>query len=342
MSFTDYAELWLEEYARVNLDDKNCYCSESRLKLHILPFMGRMKLAQIRTLTITKFVNQLSETINPNTGKRYSPGTIHNYMAQLSSMFSLAVPWELIPSNPCQNVIKPRIEGREIPVLSQEDSLFLLMELNHEPLKYQCLVYIGMMTGLRLGEIVGLKWSDIDFDSFIIRVVRSMAYVPKKGNFDKSPKTRTSRRVVSVPEVVISKLNRLQAEQRLHLFKVGAKYMDNLYVFCGHYGSPLGHNTPSRWFRRFIFRVRKKQITEQFEQGIREDKLRLIPIIRFHDLRHFHASFLLSEGIDLETVSKRLGHARTSTTANIYCHSMQGKDRQAANIMEKVLVRNNW
>lgn len=335
MLFSDYAELWLREYAKINLEAKNYYCAESRLKLRILPSLGKKRLSEIRTLTITEFINKLSRSTDPRTGRTLAPRTVINYIAQLSSMFTIASNWDLVSSNPCAKVIKPKIESYDITIPSETDSIDMLERLTREPMHYQCLVHLGIMTGLRLGEIVGLKWSDINFESNEIQVSRAMSYVPKLGNIDKVPKTRKSRRSLILPASTIELLKQLKDRQQLNS---RVEDPENGYLFTGSDGSPLGHNTPSRWFRHFIIRVREEQRQNQLLARVPTKQIKVMPIIRFHDLRHFHASLLLAKGIDLETVSRRLGHARTSTTVNIYCHPMKGRDELAAKMIESTLI----
>jgi integrase len=99
----------------------------------------------------------------------------------------------------------------------------------------------------------------------------------------------------------------------------------------------MGHNTPTRWFKDFLENLRTSQQEEQTAQGIPSSKQKLFPMIRFHDLRHLHATLLIGEGIDIYTVSRRLGHARTSTTADIYCHPLKANDIKAASVIESIL-----
>lgn len=337
MLFSEFSELWLKEYAKVNLEAKNYYGAQSRLKLYILPFFDKMRLSQIRTLTITKFVNHMSNQVNPKTGKRLAPRTVINYLTELSCIFTTAIKWEMISSNPCSNISKPKVEDPEVIILDEDESAYLLKMLEFEKTSYSCLVYIGIMTGFRLGEIIALKWSDIDFDSNQISITRARTYVPKVGSFDKCPKTKTSKRVISVPQILISKLKILQDEQKVQQIRLGSKWQDYDYLFTGFDGSPTGHNTPSRWFKNYIIKLRQIQYKEQIEAKVPKSKIKLIPMIHFHSLRHNHASILLSEGVDLQTVSSRLGHSKTSITANIYCHSVKGKDKQASSVIERYL-----
>jgi integrase len=111
------------------------------------------------------------------------------------------------------------------------------------------------------------------------------------------------------------------------------------YLFTSSDGHVMACNTPSMWFRSFLKRIRARQRHDQLAVGIPESKLKLIPLIRFHDLRHTHATLLIAEGIDIQTIKNRLGHARASTTANIYCHPLKAKDVLAAELIESILIK---
>ena len=341
MLFSEFADLWMDQYAKVNLEAKVCYGAKTRLNRFILPYFGRMRLSQIRTLTITQFINDLIVRKTSKSGKPLTARTAINYLGQLSSMFSTAMRWELLTNNPCHNVIKPKLDEPDITILNERQSAFMLEKLVYEPIMYQCIIYMAIMTGFRLGEIEALKWSDVNFESRQVSVVRARTYVPSIGSFDKTPKTKTSKRTVTIPFIVISKLEQLHVEYDARKAKLGSKWKDNGYLFSGFDGSPLGHNSPSRWFHEYLLKLRNIQKNQCEQESGSTSQLSLIPIIRFHDLRHTHASLLLAEGVDLETVSKRLGHAKTSTTANIYCHPMKEKDSLAATLIERLLVKSD-
>ena len=339
MLFAEYADLWIKEYAKVNLEGKVCYSALCRLRKYLLPYFGRMRLSQIRTLTITQFINGLLKNKSSKTGRPLSARTAINYLGQLSSMYSTAIRWEMVTNNPCRNVIRPKPDDPDITVLDEFQSAFLLKSLEQEPIMYQCIIYIAIMTGFRLGEIEGLKWTDINFETGQVSIVRARTYVPSLGNFDKTPKTKTSKRTVTIPSVVIAKLRQLRVEYESRKARLKKKWKDHNYLFSGYDGSPLGHNSPSRWFHNYLLRLRNIQLQNNTQLKGSSTEKNLIPIIRFHDLRHTHASLLLAEGVDLETISRRLGHAKTSTTANIYCHPMKEKDGRAALVIEHLLIK---
>jgi integrase len=126
----------------------------------------------------------------------------------------------------------------------------------------------------------------------------------------------------------------LKAEQARQKEQQKDNWHDNDYLFTAYGGLPMGHNTPTRWFKDFLADQRAKQQWEQTAAGIPVSEQKLFPKMRFHDLRHIHASLLIGKGVDIQTVSRRLGHARASTTANIYGHPLMANDAKAAAIIE--------
>lgn len=340
MNFRDFAQLWLDEYAKVNMQPKTIHECKVKLDYRILPALGLMKLSEIKPLTVTRFMNQLASSKLAESQDRFlSSQTLAHYQRLLSSIFATAVRWELMSSNPCMKLRMPQVRTKPVNVLDEDSSVMLLAHLEAAPLKYRCIVLIGIMTGLRLGEIVALKWADFDMEHLLVHIERSRSYVPGKGNFDKCPKSQSSTRTIALPQAVVDHLGMLEHEQMLRAKRLGDRWHDLGYLFTTWDGRPMGHNTPSRWFNDFQTEIRSKQQAEQLKLGIDPKSIKLFPRIRFHDLRHTHATLLLSEGVDLETVRLRLGHSKASTTANIYCHPLPAKDQRAAGIIESLLVK---
>lgn len=242
--------------------------------------------------------------------------------------------------NPITSIsrLKRRTYHGDVLILDENDSRLLIRLIEDAPIKYRCIVLAALMTGLRLGELVALKWHDIDFDSKILKVERAKSYVPGKGCFDKEPKTRTSRRSITVPQKLLDTLQMLKVEQNRQKEKLMDKWHDSDYLFTTYNGLPMGHNTPTRWFKDFLDSVRANQRQEQMSAGVPESELKLFPKMRFHDTRHVHASILIGKSVDIQTVSRRLGHARASTTANIYGHPLMANDAKASAIIESELT----
>jgi integrase len=170
------------------------------------------------------------------------------------------------------------------------------------------LVVLAALTGMRLGEILALKWPDIDFDCRECQVVRSLQQTDAGLSF-KTPKTRPSRRTILLPEMAVTALKAHRAQQNEERLLMGAGYDDQGLVFARPDGSIWPPMQFSSDFRRLI---RRKGFS-----------------IRFHDLRHTHASQLLKAGVPVKVVSERLGHATASITLDTYSHVLPGMQADA-------------
>ena len=166
---------------------------------------------------------------------------------------------------------------------------------------------------------MGLEWKHVNFENGTIQVKQASQYVKGLGTITKQPKNESLKRVISIPDSVILLLKQYKASQNEQRFACGDKWVHSDRLFTQWDGKPMYPHTPSVWFNDFIK-----------EKGL--------PHITFHQLRHTSASLLIGSGVDVLTVSKRLGHAKTSTTLDIYSHVLKGADKIAAEKLESLLV----
>lgn len=249
--------------------------------------------------------------------------TLSNYHRLISSILETAVKWQIILSNPCSRVQAPKIERKEARYLDESQALEILSKLDGEPLKFRALVTLLLYSGMRRGEICGLTWADVDMNTGVIDINKSSLYLPGKGVFDDKTKNVTSTRSIKVPTFVINLLRTLRVEQEQNRSDHGTAWQGapgNLCkVFTQIDGKPLHPCTVTNWFNDFI-------------------KRNNLPSASVHSLRHTNASLLIASGVDLRTVSKRLGHAQMSTTANIYTHAIRTADERAADALDDILT----
>ncbi len=243
--------------------------------------------------------------------------SILKYHNVISSILTAAVHWQFIASNPCQRVKAPKADTKEAQYLDDTDTITLISKLNNEPLKYRTAVMMLINTGCRRGELLGLEWSDIDFDNSTARINKELLYLPDKGLFEDTPKNRTSNRVIKISGSIIQLLQEWQTEQLRQRLLVGDRWDDSNKVFTNDFGKPIRPDTFSAWFKDFVRRYN-------------------LPDIHIHTLRHTSASLLIADGTDIRTVSKRLGHASTSTTLNIYTHAIKSADEAAAESLDRL------
>ncbi|MCI8403906.1 MAG: site-specific integrase [Clostridia bacterium] len=250
---------------------------------------------------------------------KLSDQTIAKYHRLLSSMLTAAVQWQIILSNPCQRVKPPHVEYKEAAVLDEEQTAELIKCLQSEPLKYKTAVMLILYTGLRRGELCGLDWADIDIENGIVHVEKAVLYTKRKGIYEDTTKTKQSRRAVYIPKEMTLLLKEWKIEQCKQKLSIGDQWQESGKVFTSNDGSVMRPDTFAAWFKQFI----------------RQNKL---PDIHLHTLRHTSATLLIANGVNIATVSGRLGHANKTTTLNIYSHAIQSADIMAAEKLKDILT----
>lgn len=195
------------------------------------------------------------------------------------------------------------------------------------PEQLRVLFNLAIYGGLRKGELLALEWSDIDFDADTISITKAVSVVNGK-QITKAPKTKTSRRTVSIPHFLTQRLRELRRERLKYRLSVGDYWQGAEWVFVQDNGKQMSYSTPYSAFHDTIIRYNESKKPD--------DQLPLIP---FHGLRHTSATLLIASKQDVRTVSSRLGHAQASTTMNIYAHALKETDRKASNALESMLVK---
>lgn len=324
VTFEAFTKKWLKNYTR-DLAPKTAYNYERYLITQILPFFGKMKLSDIRPVHLLEFYNYLRDDYRKKDGTPLSTNTIYKYHKLLKLMFKTAINWELISSNPADKVNPPKYKKPKTDFYNEEEIKQLLIALQGEPTKYVAAVMVTMAGGFRLGELMGLRWEDIDFKNNIISINQSSQYLPEKGTFTKDPKNDSSIRKVSMPKSAMDTLKRHETDEKKKMLALGELWeggdFETNFIFTQKNGKQMHPDTPSKWFAKFIKRKGLKKIT-------------------FHQLRHTSATMLINSGINIKALSSRLGHSDTSTTLNIYSHQLKSVDKIAAEKMEEIMFEN--
>lgn len=328
MTFKDLANKWIKDYGETNLAPKTLYRYKEMLDSRIIPAMGHMKIEKIKPLHLAEFYKNLQESGIRKDKKKggLSPQTIKHHHRLIHAIFETAVnDWHLLAYNPASDVKPPKVPKIEAKFYEEEDIQALLAALNtldNRELKYKLAIYIDISTGLRLGELMGLKWGHIDLKNGVIQVVEATQYIPKLGTFEKEPKTETSKRKLVLPEPVLNMLNKYKVQQDKQELKLGDKWHNTGFIFTQWNGLPMNTYTIGHWFPKFLEKHNLKKIS-------------------FHQLRHTNATMLLKAGMDIKSVSKLLGHASVSTTGNIYAHALQSANETAAQKIGNILFNND-
>lgn len=291
------------------------------LAKRIYPEIGYLKIRDIRPDTLNVLYSWLnSDGMNMKTGGKLSPKTILEHHRLIHTVFENAVMEGLISSNPADRVIPPKNEAPEVEYYQPEDIEAIQNALEEEPIKWKAFTYVLLITGARRGEVVGLRWSDIDFENNTISFERNVQYLPTKGIYVDTPKTSKGYRTISVPAEMIRVLRSYKAWQAGEKMRLGVFYEDQGFIFTKEDGSPMHPDTPNRWLKRFADR-----------HGLSH--------IHPHAFRHSMASLLFFKKADNVSVSRRLGHAQVSTTENIYAHVIKKADKENAEILEDAFFK---
>lgn len=318
IKFETFAEQWFEEYAKLNLRNTS-YERMKQLTVRVYPAIGHLRLDKITGRHIQQFINDMAlNGKSLKTGKPLSRKTVIHHLSFISDVFSYAVKMDMLSENPCRRVTVPKGEKKEKEIYTLEEVEQLFRLLKTEPLKYRTFFTLAIYSGFRRGELLGLEWKDIDWENNVISIRRTSNYTAGKGIYTDTTKTKKSQRSLKFPDSVMILLKAYKEEQDIERKKIGSKWIEYDRLFVKWNGEPMNNNTPYFWFHEFCER----------------NNFRFCDI---HSLRHFYASALINEGIDVAAVSGALGHSVISTTTSIYCHAFQQAQARASEAIASVL-----
>lgn len=331
LKFSEFTEIWKRDYGSKELAPSTYkrYCR--MLETRILPYFGHLYINKIKPTDIMQFYDLLSRDTQlvrkkSNNGKKtlkpLSGKTILEHHRLLRAMLHKAIYWQLIVSNPAERVQPPKTRKPKRRYYDDEQSKALvsnLMELTEDQIKYKVAILLTLFTGVRLGELMGLEWNDINFKDGIVCINRSSQYLAEKGVFTKTPKTESSIREVGIPDFVVSLLEEYKLWYDNQKELCGELWIDSNRLFVQADGKPMHPSTISKWFERFVKRIG-------------------LPVINFHGLRHTNATLLIAQNIEVPIVSARLGHAQITTTLNFYVHPIIAHNKTAGFALENLLL----
>lgn len=320
MKFEEYCEYVLELKERRG--DKHSTIADYRsMTPRIYPAIGHIKLRELRPDHLNAFYSQLAQSgSNRRTGGTLSNCTIRRYHRFISIVLSQAVKEGLIPMNVAARAEPPKVEKHEPNYLQPATIPLMLDALEREPLKWRMLVHLMLVTGARRGEILGLKWENVDFDNSRIYICRSISYTPDCGVYESTPKTASSKRYVSLPQETMQMLKQYRTWQSGEILRLGEYYRRQGFVFSQVNGAPMHPDSVTTWLGRFSRRCSLPHITP-------------------HALRHTMTSLLIFNGVDIVSTAKRLGHSQVSTTSDIYAHVIEQADKKNADILGDILLK---
>jgi integrase len=305
-----YLDDWLAETVRLSVRPKTFVSYRSIVRIHLIPALGHIRIDELRPLDVQAY-------LNAKAASGLAPRTVAYHRNILRQALGHAERIELVGRNLAKLARPPRIPRREVRPLSPDEARAFLGAISGDRLEALYLLAIGC--GLRQGEILGLRWSDVDLDAGTVRVRAALQRV--EGVFALvEPKSYTSRRLVPLPAIVLAGLVAHQERKLAERcpLALDPQFADLLFTTTA--GQPIDGISVTRRFQRILKRAG-------------------LPRQRFHDLRHACASLLLAQGVPARVVMETLGHSQISLTLNTYSHVIPALGREAAERMDEVLTR---
>lgn len=245
--------------------------------------------------------------------------TILEYHRLISTILAQAEKEMLVPYNAAKKATPPKVRQKDVNYFQPAQVCDMLDALQDEPLRWQTLVQVLMVTGARRGEIAGLKWQKIDWDRKRLKIDATLLYSASVGYYESTTKTGNVR-YIPLPQETLDLLRRHKARQAQRQLFMGDRWMQTDFVFTNEEGHPIRPDSITQWLADFS---RRKNL----------------PHINPHAFRHTAASVLIAHGTDIVTVSKMLGHTKVSTTEDIYSHVIEESKQQASNALADVYFR---
>jgi integrase len=304
----EFVERWLKDWANANTSHATWESYSRLLRKHLVARLAASPVQKLRAADLQAIYAAMAAEGLADRTRLHLHRVIH-------VMLKHAMQWGVVARNVASMVDAPRVRAKEMEVLTPVEMQTVLKTLQGKEL--HPIAAVALASGLRRGELLALRWADVNLEAGHLQVERALEETPRGGLVFKTPKTRHGRRQVTLPPSTVTLLrdhHRAQLEQRILLGR-GKEPADAL-VFGNLDGSPRSPHWVTAAWRKVAKRT-----------GIRAT---------FHSLRHTHASTLIAEGLDVLTISRRLGHDSPIITLSVYGHLFKSDDRAAA-IMERVL-----
>lgn len=373
ITYSDYFDTWKNEYALKNISIPVIEGYEGLINRYVINEIGMMKLSNIKTIHCQKIINNVENRLNPK--------TIKKLFTAMNSVFHFAYNMGLIKENPCNRCTLPRIKTenklhyftldqskRFIQCLSESfpieygerkrtdssgNEYSVKPYTTEYVLPYQLQLYftVASYSGARRGELLALTWNDIDFNKSTININKAAARSKQDKVFIKPPKSESGNRIITLPTICMSMFKEWK-QQEVMLCKSSNNWLgesldnfDNQFIFIQENGKIMYPSSVGNAFKKIIDMYNRKIDNEASmidDVELKQEKLSMkLPKITLHDLRHTSATLLISQGLDIATVSKRLGHSKISTTLDVYTHALETQDQEASNTLEKMYSNEN-
>jgi integrase len=301
----DFLERWLI-HIKTQVSPRTYERYAEIVRNNIIPALGAAQLIKLRPENISTAYGAALKAGRRDGGGGLSPRTIHHMHRILSQALKQARVWNAITDNPADLVKPPKVERKEMRTIDADQTVDVLETARGTRMLVPIL--LGVLCGLRRGEVVALRWRSVDLDGGQLSVVAS-AEQTDDGVREKETKSGKGRAVALSP-MLVAELRQHRKQQAEMLLKLGVRLSDDHHVVAREDGEPIQPRSLSRAFRKFMRRHK-------------------LPKIRLHDLRHSHATHLLAEGVHPKIAQERLGHSSVGITLDLYSHALPGMQSDA-------------
>lgn len=313
----DASRITLEQFMRSWLESKTLSIRpmtvqgyRGTVERDVLPFLGKLPLQQIQPIHLKQLYARLKEE-----GK--GPRMIQLAHVVLHAAFHQAVREGILGRNPADAVPRPKVERTEFQILTEEQVHEFVIASTGS--RYEMLFYLALATGMRKGELLGLKWSDLNSSKGILFVQRQLQQLSGQGSSLVPTKTKAGRRPIKLGPETLKRLETHRVQQESDKTLAGEGWQENGLIFTSTIGTYVDQTKVSRELKKVLNAAG-------------------LPSIRFHDLRHTSISFLLEMGMPVNTVQQRSGHSKASVTTDIYGHPMARSQDEAAEKIEEAIT----
>lgn len=304
----EFLEQWLGTI-RESVRPKTLHQYTQIVRGHIAPLLGEIKLKELRP-------DQIQNLYNLKMDKGISARTVLLIHAVLHRSLNHALRLGIVNRNPVDAVQRPKFKKKEMKILNESQTRAFLSAVKGD--RCEALYWLAVSTGMRQGELLGLKWSDVDWRNKRVYIQRQLQRLPEQHLAFTEPKSAAGKRVIVLSTTLIEKLKDHIALQDQEIHRAGVRWQENDLIFPSVIGTPLDHRNLFRDFKIILNSAG-------------------LPDIRFHDLRHTAATLMLLQGIHPKVVQERLGHSDISLTLNTYSHVLPSMQEEAAEKMDEIL-----
>ncbi len=326
ITLNKWYEVWLADYKKNKIKDTTIQTYQTLYDNHIRNTLGKRILAQIKPIHIQKLYNDFIEN-------GYATSSLQTLHALMNNLLSVAVGNDLLMKNPSKATVRPTVEQKDKRVLSEEEQTYLQAYIRQDEWQfYEPIITTMLGTGMRVGEVLGLKWEDVDFDNNTISINRTLVYIKNKqtgkyGFEEQTPKTKNSRRTIPLYPHVAKALKRQKVNQSYIKLHGNWKPQENFgtLVFTGSKGQPQQTASIQTILNKIVKAINEKENKKALEENRTPV---LMEHLHPHALRHSFATRCFEADIPPKTVQMLLGHANIQITLDLYTHVSEAKKLQ--------------